>query len=86
MQISISNNPYNVFSEFSEQRIFEEYIYKMEVSMFNSLKEITDRCKSDGKEFWQIILEDDMSDRNVDKEDSMSKMKKNCGMLCIMRQ
>ena len=43
--------------------------------MFNSLKEITDRCKSDGKEFWQIILEDDMSDRNVDKEDSMSKMK-----------
>ena len=43
--------------------------------MFNTLKEITDRCKSDGKEFWQIILEDDMSDRNVDKEDSMSKMK-----------
>ena len=43
--------------------------------MFNSLKEITDRCKSDGKEFWQFFLEDDMSDRNVDIEYSLSIIK-----------
>lgn len=43
--------------------------------MFNSLKEIMDRCESEKKEFWQIILEDDMTDRNVDEKSSMIKMK-----------
>lgn len=43
--------------------------------MFNSLKEIMDRCESEEKEFWQIILEDDMTDRNVDEKSSMIKMK-----------
>lgn len=43
--------------------------------MFGSLKQISDKCKSENKEFWQIILEDDMADRNVDKAESMEKMK-----------
>lgn len=43
--------------------------------MFNSLKEITDKCESECKGFSQIILEDDMADRNVSREESMTKMK-----------
>ncbi len=43
--------------------------------MFNSLKEIMDKCEHENKEFWQIILEDDMTDRNVDKKESVAKMK-----------
>ena len=43
--------------------------------MFGSLKEISDKCKSENKKFWQVILEDDMADRNVDEKESMGKMK-----------
>lgn len=43
--------------------------------MFNSLKEITDRCENEGRKFWQVILEDDMADRNADEKESMAKMK-----------
>ena len=43
--------------------------------MFNSLREIMDKCEHENKEFWQIILEDDMTDRNVDKKESVAKMK-----------
>ena len=28
-----------------------------------------------GKEFWRVILEDDMSDRNVDENESAQKMR-----------
>lgn len=43
--------------------------------MFGSIKEILDKCESDGREFWRVILEDDMSDRNVDKNESAQKMR-----------
>lgn len=43
--------------------------------MFGSIKEILDKCESDGKEFWRVILEDDMSDRNVDENESAGKMR-----------
>ena len=43
--------------------------------MFGSIKEILDKCESDGREFWRVILEDDMSDRNVDENESAQKMR-----------
>lgn len=43
--------------------------------MFGSIKEILDKCESDGMEFWRVILEDDMSDRNVDENESAGKMR-----------
>ena len=41
---------------------------------YQSFKEITDICKAQNKEFWQVIMEEDMFERNVSKEDSWSKM------------
>lgn len=41
--------------------------------MFGSIKEILDKCESEGREFWRVILEDDMSDRNVDENESAQK-------------
>ena len=43
--------------------------------MFGSIKEILDKCESGGMEFWRVILEDDMSDRNVDENESAQKMR-----------
>lgn len=43
--------------------------------MFGSIKEILDKCESEGREFWRVILEDDMSDRNVDENESAGKMR-----------
>lgn len=43
--------------------------------MFGSIKEILDKCESDGREFWRVILEDDMSDRNVDENESAQNMR-----------
>ena len=43
--------------------------------MFGSIKEILDKCERDGREFWRVILEDDMSDRNVDENESAGKMR-----------
>ena len=43
--------------------------------MFGAIKEILDKCESDGREFWRVILEDDMSDRNVDENESAQKMR-----------
>ena len=43
--------------------------------MFGSIKEILDKCESDGREFWRVILEDDMSDRNMDENESAQKMR-----------
>lgn len=43
--------------------------------MFGSIKEILDKCESDGREFWRVILEEDMADRNVDEKESAQKMR-----------
>lgn len=43
--------------------------------MFGSIKEILDKCESDSREFWRVILEDDMADRNVDENESAQKMR-----------
>ena len=35
--------------------------------MFGSIKEILDKCESDDREFWRVILEYDLSDRYMNK-------------------
>lgn len=42
---------------------------------FQSLEEIITKAKNDKKEFWEIILEDDMHERQVSKVKSMEKMR-----------
>ena len=42
---------------------------------YQSLDEILNICNTSKKEFWQVILEDDMSERNVSCEDSMEQMR-----------
>ncbi len=41
---------------------------------FTSLEEMTALCREQGKSLWEIILEDDMHDRDASKEDSWKKM------------
>ena len=41
---------------------------------FHSLEEIVNLCIDNGKEFYEIILEDDMHERKATKADSLSKM------------
>lgn len=41
---------------------------------FESLESIVQKCKDEGKLFWQIIAEDDMNERKVSFEESFRKM------------
>lgn len=42
--------------------------------MFASLNEIVVKCQKEDKEFWQVILEDDIAERNVTENESFEKM------------
>jgi L-serine dehydratase, iron-sulfur-dependent, alpha subunit len=42
---------------------------------FKSLSEILDLCTIQKKSFWEIVIEDDMNERLVTKEESFEKMK-----------
>ena len=42
---------------------------------YQSFEEIINLCNSENKEFWQVILEDDMSERNVSWNESMEQMR-----------
>ncbi|WP_010244390.1 L-serine ammonia-lyase, iron-sulfur-dependent, subunit alpha [Acetivibrio cellulolyticus] len=42
---------------------------------FNSINEIVRRCDDTSKTFWEVILEDDISERMVTAEESVGKMK-----------
>lgn len=42
---------------------------------FHSLEEIVTKTKEEGKPFWEIMLEDDMSERMASREDSFEKMR-----------
>ena len=42
--------------------------------MFQSLEEIIQKCEQSNKEFWEIILEDDVQERQVDAANSYAKM------------
>lgn len=50
---------------------------------FAYLKEITDRVKESRKPFWQVVMEDDMQERNVSGEESFETMR---GMYLAMKQ
>ena len=43
---------------------------------YQSFEEIINVCTSENKEFWQVILEDDIAERNVTAEDSMHQMQR----------
>lgn len=42
--------------------------------MFQSLEEILNKCNRENLEFWEVVMEDDMQERNVEKEHSYEKM------------
>lgn len=42
---------------------------------FAYLKEITDTVQESGKAFWQVVMEDDMQERNVSAEESFETMR-----------
>lgn len=50
---------------------------------FAYLKEITDRVEESKKPFWQVVMEDDMQERNVSGEESFETMR---GMYLAMKQ
>lgn len=41
---------------------------------FESLQEIVNRCEEEGKAFWQVVMEEDMLERGVTREDSLEQM------------
>lgn len=43
---------------------------------YQSFDEIINVCTSENKEFWQVILEDDIAERNVTVEESMHQMQR----------
>ena len=38
---------------------------------YQSFEQVLQKCHAEEKEFWRVILEDDMAERNVSEEDSM---------------
>lgn len=42
---------------------------------YQSFEQVLQKCHTEGKEFWQVIMEDDMAERNVSKQDSMEHMR-----------
>lgn len=42
---------------------------------FESLQEIVEKCETEEKEFWEVVLEEDASERKVSHEASMEQMK-----------
>ena len=42
---------------------------------YQSFEQVFKICHAEGKEFWRVILEDDMAERNVSEEDSMEHMR-----------
>ena len=42
--------------------------------MFRSLEEIIQKCDKENKEFWEIVLEDDIQERQTDSANSYARM------------
>ena len=42
---------------------------------YQSFEQVLQKCHTEGKEFWQVILEDDMAERNVTEQESMEHMR-----------
>lgn len=41
---------------------------------YQSFEQVLQKCHTEEKEFWQVILEDDMAERNVSLQESMEHM------------
>ena len=41
---------------------------------FLSLQQMIDTCQTEKKEFWEVVLEDDLSERKATREESMAQM------------
>ncbi len=50
--------------------------------MYQSLYEIMDRSSKEQKSFWQIVMEDDMNDRQVTMEESFETMRQMYAQMC----
>ena len=42
--------------------------------MMNSLQQMAEQCEKEGIAFWEMVLQNDMSDRLVSREASMQQM------------
>ena len=42
---------------------------------YQSFEQVLQKCHTEEKEFWQVILEDDMAERNVSLQESMEHMR-----------
>lgn len=42
---------------------------------YQSFEQVLQKCHTEEKKFWRVILEDDMAERNVSEEDSMEHMR-----------
>ena len=45
---------------------------------YQSFEQVLQKCHTEEKEFWRVILEDDMAERNVSEEDSMEIGRASC--------
>ncbi|MBQ7358708.1 MAG: L-serine ammonia-lyase, iron-sulfur-dependent, subunit alpha [Lachnospiraceae bacterium] len=43
--------------------------------MFEALQDIISICETENKEFWQVVLQDDVSERHVTEQESLDTMK-----------
>ena len=44
----------------------------------NSLQEIIDRSLQNQKAFWEVVMEDDLTEREISKQESMDQMYQIC--------
>ena len=42
---------------------------------YQSFEQVLQKCHAEEKEFWRVILEDDMAERNVSEQDSIGQMR-----------
>ena len=42
---------------------------------YQSFEQVLQKCHTEEKEFWQVIMEDDMAERNVSLQESMEHMR-----------
>ena len=42
---------------------------------YQAFEQVLQKCHTEEKEFWQVILEDDMAERNVSLQESMEHMR-----------
>ena len=51
--------------------------------MMNSLQQMAEQCEKEGIAFWEMVLQNDMSDRLVSREASMQQMQQHSASAAI---